>query len=96
MNSAFFIYELEQLLSGKFLALPDDPGDLGILDVDLVIDSAFAIKLKANRRSPNFDVPIPHRGQTERLVGLCIFVVSHPNQGCFEELDYRRQYFFTR
>src|SRR5580692_4673649 len=56
MNSALFVDELEKLLPGKLLTPPDDPGEFGISDVDVMIYSAFAVELKAGFRSGDLEV----------------------------------------
>ena len=96
MYRAFIVDILEQLLPGKFLTPLDDLGDLGITNVDLVLDSALAFELDAKFRSREFGMSIPHCRQAERVVASGILHVSDANQRRFEELDDHGEDLFPR
>ena len=79
------VHALEQLVARQLLALPDDPGQPSIRDIDDVPLSALAAELEAEARPLDRDVPVPQGRQAERAVLLRILDVPDPDQRGLEE-----------
>src|SRR5690606_26927651 len=71
---------LEQLLSRQLHAAAHEPGQTPIAQGDLVLHTALAAKLEANRRAMNIDVAGAQRSQPVGAVTARITWIADANQ----------------
>jgi hypothetical protein len=73
-----------------------DARQTSVSNLDFVILTAFAAKVKAQAGTLDLYMAIPQRGQSERLVFPCIFVIADANKRRFEQSHDSCQYLVPR
>ena len=87
---------LEELVAGDVDAALDDVGEAAVVEIDGVVDAAFALEAEGDVRAVDFDVLVAHGGEAVGVVLAGVLFVADTDERGFHEADEGGEDLFAR